>query len=729
MKRLFTLLLCVFMLMPMFCACGNEEASAGITVGDYSAKIGSINALSGVSLLDKSYSDGGKLSVTYVSPSDGTEVKFYRTSKDGALLSIAEYRSKGDTCLIPTNGCSVFIPGKELSGSATLDYELSPDGFTDLENSACITDESGLTGFAISHRNPISLDGVANALFESGSGVGTEIPSGALGISFFHRSKDTFKTMEYGISAVRREEYSLIITDEYALAFADELMKEGSVYMMKNTEKVDMLGSETGLKIGEAAFAVAEVDPLEPCDGVCVYDRGCGLALSPEREGDFIDLLVFENRVTLIGEKNQRLIMPCPNGYLVSFNGISEVERAKSINVGDSAAEILFSADCTPKKYALLPDGKAIETEYFDQSRTAAAGTVIYDGSYVYNSTKTNMWGVEVAVGSDGKVISVTNHSTDVSGDADIPEGGFVISSVDEEDKKSLLGLKTGDSVSLLDEDGMYFCRVLENAVFGSIPEEEHLSVISEGMFTPIASNVLELCVDQNGFIVSSADSGRSRIPENGFVISATGEKKTELARFFEIGQRVFADEENNKICLFGSAEVKTEKYETLLADTEKTVSEALSNDLPLDYKAIYSLIASAKESLSEAKTDPKKYIEAFADIDSLRNMCVPSLAVRDRSAWVVCLDEDAADVKHTVAYAKSLGLNTLILSPYRDTYAMYDSRNEHLLRSPTLASGVDILGLYVDECHSAGLSLIFMYCCFGSAKPSDSYPQKHYVN
>lgn len=107
----------------------------------------------------------------------------------------------------------------------------------------------------------------------------------------------------------------------------------------------------------------------------------------------------------------------------------------------------------------------------------------------------------------------------------------------------------------------------------------------------------------------------------------------------------------------------------------------------------------------------------------------MPSFAVQDRAAWVAFPGRTAADVRKTAAYAESLGLNTLIVSPFESGYALYDTCLPHLEKHPELAEDTDILQCYVDECRARGIRLYFMYCCFGTQEPSDAYSADHYVN
>lgn len=677
-------------------------------------------------IFDRSYTENDKPCVFATAAQNGVAVTHFTRFEGDDIVTETKQVASGEKILIPTNGCVIFIDGAEFSETAVVEgYEFSE--IIPLTTSAAVTDESGKTGFLLTHKDPISFDGVKNALFSKAPET-KELPEAGISVHFQRNANGTAETMEFDVKKTSSKYLTLYLTDDYAKACAEAFMKGDKKYSIINTTLISPYGDKPTVLFGDKAITVTGINPTEASDGLNVYDERSSLMLSPKRDGEFIDVLVFDGIITHIENENTRVISPYPNGYLLCFNGTEAVEVAKTLSVGDKVETLLFEPMTTPKDYVLLGGKSIIETVFYNETRTAIALAVIYDGNYKQNSTGTNVWGVEIAIDKDGKIVDVAQMNVANSGNMTIPEGGYVLSAIESGYRTVMGRMKRGDTAEHIVKNGMYAFRKIAEANFYKTGEGEYLSIYDDKTAaTPAVSNAFELILDADGYVVSTKEGGGTAVPEGGYVVAGIGIKNIELKRFLEDGCKVIFDENKNCIYLFSGASVIKDKYTSLLSETEKTLEKSLELLIPLDYEKAYSLVATAKDSL--ATGEPTDFFKAKAAIDELKNICVPSLAVQDRAAWVVGYDVDAADVKKTVEYAHSLGLNTLILSPYRDSYALWNTKNEHLSRHPELADGVDILELYIKECHERGMKLIFMQCCFTTEKPSGDYPDSHYVN
>lgn len=676
-------------------------------------------------IFDRSYTENEKPCVFATAKEAGAAILFYQDASSVATAKALAVTA-GDKILIPTNGCVILLGGAATADEVLVDgFEFLP--FIPLDSCASVTDESGLTGFILSHKDPITFDGIGNAFFSSSSTT-KALPESALGIHTSRKANGSFETASFGAEKTSSKNFTLCLTDDYAKACAEAFMKEENTYKVTNTSLITPYGDKPTIAFGDSFATVTAINTESACDGVNVYDARSGSMLSPARKGEFVDVLVFDGVVTHIAKKNERVVAPYPNGYLICFNGEDSVKLTEKLSVGDKIEEYLFEPETTPKDYVLLAGKHIIETVFYNETRTAIALAVIYDNDYNRRSTNTNVWGVELAIDKNGKIVEISQMNVENSGDTEIPEGGYVLSAIDNAYRVAMSRMKLGDTAEHITKNGMYSFRKISEANFYKTGEGEYLSIYDDKTATtPVVSNAFELILDSDGYVISTKEGGGTTVPKGGYVVSGIGIKNIELVRFYENGCRVIFDEKNRCIYLFGSDRAMLEKYGSLLAETEKTLHDSLELMIPLDYEYAFSLVNTAKDSL--ATGEPTDFFKAAAAIDELRNICVPSLAVQDRAAWVVGYDNNAADVKKTVSYAHSLGLNTLILSPYRDSYALWDTKIAHLSRHPELDDGVDILKLYVDECHARGMKLIFMQCCFTTEKPSGEYPDSHYVN
>ncbi len=465
--------------------------------------------------------------------------------------------------------------------------------------------------------------------------------------------------------------------------------------------------------IGRTTYTVDAYNPKGPVDGIAVYDKDSGLAVSGTGKG-FADILIFDSVVADI-RTEQSTFMPFPNGYLVRM----PMDKIGDVKVGDSAMVFNFDVKVNPKKYVLMKDRLKIPVFYQNEARTAVARAVLYDGDYIHDSTDTNIWGAEIAVDADGKATEIVPTSTEgVSGNTGIPEGGFVISSGNSTYISMMSSVHVGDSVRLVEEFGMYDFYSIDDLLY-EYGTGEYLAKISEGI-TVSNANAVEYAVAADGTVISTSVGGGTAVPEGGFVLVATGVKRSELQRFCAVGKKVF--ERSGKLYVFTDSRFNFEYLGKTLQDIKASVESSKKLMYTVDYKSVDGMIAEAEQAYEKGE------YESLADIIAkLQYSITPMFAVQERAAWLTDYDSNIADVKKTVAYAASLGLNTLFVAPYRDTYALYITSLPHLSRHPDVKD--DLMQAYVDECHKAGIQLVVSASTFSTVKPSDKYSSDHFVN
>ncbi len=725
MKRFLITALCALALVFVLSACSGEKTDISVSVSGENISVETVNKLSNAALFDRNYAPDGEHTPVYSAPADGAVFVGY--TKNGETVVNSYSVSKGDKCVIPTNGYSIFIKGKDAADDFSVSGYEMPE-YIDIYGCASVTDSTETAGFLLSHKDPAGFDSVSNALFSPSTVSSTHVPDGFLGVTCTRNAKGEFKTDTFDAEKTDDRAFTLMLSDPYAQGFAKAFMEGNNVYYVNNSDLISPYGTGNAVVIGKTPFTVDSINPDTASEGIHIYDERAGLALSPERSFDFIDIFVFEGTVTYIGEQGTRTVLPYPAGYAICFNGKDACEAAKTISVGDSVETVLFEAVTTPAEYVLLDEKRIVETVFHNENRTAFATAVVYDSDFFWDSTRTNIWGVEAAFDADGNFVSVTEMGVDgVSGNTSIPDGGFVLSSGNSLYTSYMLRLKEGSTAKRISKETYYTFRKITDVAYGKADETKYITVYSGISKTPASENALELTVNENGYIISVSFGGNTSVPEKGYVISAVGDKKQELSRFYKMGQRVIFREDISAFLLFGMSDIAVGEYQARLENGLIELENAKKEFLPIDYAYAEQVCAEAKTALETAFTDPAAFALLKEKVVALASACVPSLLVQDRAAWVVHYETDLEDVKHIVEYAHSLGINRLILSPYRDSYALYYTEVEHLTRHPELQA--DMLKAYIDECHARGMQVYFMYCCFNTQNPSDVYPDEHYVN
>ena len=455
--------LCFLALLPAGCTPAEETPDGPVlTVDGRSFAVESRNALSGVSLLDRGYrSEDGSPSAVCILPQDGAVAYFSFVLTDGA----AEFTSEcvacaaGERVYIPTNGCLVYLPGEACTGEPTLEgYAPDTEGYIDLTAGACVTDESGRTGFALTHKSVDSLEEGMTGVLMSAGDPELALSAPYVGMKVKRGSRESFRITEWDVQKSGRDAFTLILRDEYALACARGFYDGGDAIYFLNTNTITKYGDSMVLEIGGNAYRVDALNPSEAQSGISVYDENSGLLVSPDGGSSFMDVLIFDGVVTQTGAAGERTVFPYPNGYLVRFSGEEQVEAAGRIRVGDKAEAVGFTPETSPRQYVELDGRFKVEIAYHNESRTGTARAVLYDGNFAHDSTQTNIWGMEVAVGADGRVQAVVPMGTEgVSGDTEIPEGGFVLSAGYALYRSYFERLEAGCTAEYVEKDGVYF--------------------------------------------------------------------------------------------------------------------------------------------------------------------------------------------------------------------------------------------------------------------------------
>lgn len=625
-------------------------------------------------------------------------------------------------CVLLLASCA---PGTDISdvSDAESGSEAAPSLGVDTGKDACVTDASGEFGVVIDRKDVKTLPySFGCILIQPGAETDITLGDGMIAVAVKSRISGGFEVVEYDAKKISTKYFTLIFKGERETEFAKAYLTLGKVCNMHNTDKITRFGTGFGITVAGKDYAVDALCPEEATGGVTVYDESYGFGVSPEYDGDFVDILVFDGYVLEKRGKNETTVLPFPSGCLIRFAG-DAAEYADGINEGDRVEAVGFEIECSPTSYVLI-NGCKVEIAYRNEHRSEVAYAVLYDSGYAYDSTRTNVWGTEVAVDRDGFITEVVPGATaNVSGDTAIPEGGFVLSSGKPSYEVFMSSSKVGDKAEYIQKSSAYSHRRIYDVKFGvyGAAGEEYIAVIRQGTVQQV-DGAIYYTVGSDG-CVSGIGTSPAVIPEGGSVIVATGMKKTELKRFCALGDKVVCIDSASAVSVLGKQTVMS--VSDMLETLEKDASAAKKALKELDFAAIDALIAAARSHIGSGDAG---IIDAAKAIEQANKLLVPSVTVSERAAWVIDTDSDTADVKRTVAYAVELGINTLILSPFRNSYALYNTSVPHLYRSKDTGD-FDVLQAYVDECHKNGIKLIFMLCTFDTKKPSGDYEADHFVN
>lgn len=500
--------------------------------------------------------------------------------------------------------------------------------------------------------------------------------------------------------------------------------------------------------VGETVFELKNQINTEGTEsGVYVFTPDYGKTSVPRPEnGDFFDAVVLDNSVVAVYGRGSAAIIP-DDGWLIRFQGVGDADIA----LGDKVDCELADIDSTPAKYVRFGD-VVIEIGYENTQRTSEDIGWLYDSHWYSGTTTNNIYCTEIAV-ADGKIVEI-NRSGDNIGDTRIPKGGYVIAlGQGSSSERKTQKLAVGDSAELFTGEKLYSVKRFGISGSNRSRPDDGLVVFTreKQSTTPVGTALTEVLVDKNSKVTAIYEncSGMNKIPEDGFILSATGTAATTLARNVRLGNTLF---ESGTRTLYSVSTPESllarakNDYEALKTRFDDAVG-AISF---IDFEAVLQKLDSVGAGIAQAETllaaeggfDGSALAEAILPVPTLLSELqaelIPSITVQDRAAWVTLGEYNhdnsillhyrtQEDVDHTVAYAKSVGLNTLIIDNLAAGFAVYDSEVEGIVKLPQLGE-VDLLAAFDKACDEQGIRLIIMVNAFSSGLDKVAYPSNHYM-
>ena len=493
--------------------------------------------------------------------------------------------------------------------------------------------------------------------------------------------------------------------------------------------------------VEEKSFEILGVNKSADEKGVYIFTPDYQAVATPKSSKSFFDVAVIGNFAVSVYEKGKNAIIPS-DGFILRFCEIDE-----EIAVGNKVYTELCDIDATPQKYVRFGN-KIIEIGHENETRTDEDTGWLYDDRWYSATTTSNVWCTEIAV-KDGKIVEI-NRSGDNIGDTRIPEGGYVIAvGQDSSSERKTNGLKVGDDAELFLGEKLY--NVSSFGYSGtnrSRPDDGIVIFTREKQnTTPVGNNLTEVVVDKNNKIIAvySDCSGINKIPEGGFIISATGGGATTLSKAAKLGALVFQKNARALGVAF-TPEMRFSELQKAIESLKARYDETAKAVGYVDFISAFDLIKKAEEAIASVgneASDGEALAAAIEELQALTKeieLClIPQITVQDRTAWVTLGEYDYSkniilhyktqqDVDHTVAYAKAVGLNTLIIDNLAASFAVYDSEIEGIVKLPQLGD-VDLIAAFEKACKEQGIRLIVMVNAFSSGIDGVVYPENHFMS
>ncbi len=341
----------------------------------------------------------------------------------------------------------------------------------------------------------------------------------------------------------------------------------------------------------------------------------------------------------------------------------------------------------------------------------------------VYNplfgdTTMTNEWGAEAAVGSDGRVIRIST-----AGNESIPEGGFVLSGHGTAKAWLTENVSVGDYVyfnsvsgivTVSDEPradaGMEYS--LTHALNGvNIYRSTDFMVVYTGQ-AATGTNEWGYEVTVSGGRITSVGGNNIAIPSGGYVISGHGESADWLRNNAAVGMKAEYSASDGTVTLTCDAEAYVIGFDKEISDIEARISAARAEYDYCDYDYIDSCVKELKKQRSaflSAATPSDKYkcINAIEEyLAKASAACSVSRPVEYRGAWLRPMQTTRAEVADYVQRLYEAGINTICIeTQFGSTLICPAPEGSDWEQNPYFG-GFDVLGAYIEECHARGMEL-----------------------
>lgn len=335
-------------------------------------------------------------------------------------------------------------------------------------------------------------------------------------------------------------------------------------------------------------------------------------------------------------------------------------------------------------------------------------------------TTATNEWGTEAVVGADNKIVSVTTRV----GNAEIPEGGFVVSGHGEMDGWVKNNLKVGlycyydarSSTILITSEptqygGIYYTVERTIDGYNRTRGEQMLIIYNQGATTATNEWGTEAIVGADGRIVSIGGNN-NKIPKGGFVISGHGGNSDWVTKNAKVGMKASYDTATNILTLEMDADAYINLIDIGIQQLKTKRDEGKSAYAYYNYDYVTECLnqMAALRAKYETLTDETEIENCIADINGLLekglSACSESRTVEFRGVWIRPTQKTKAEVADYVQRLYDAGINTLCIETLYDSTLIFPAPEGSDFEHNPKFGGFDVLKAYVEECHKRDMEL-----------------------
>ncbi len=532
---------------------------------------------------------------------------------------------------------------------------------------------------------------------------------------------------------------SLTLTVPLLFSCADERENTNSENINSEAEVSEQTPMEIEITIEKEKYPALEMTADDGREGVLIFRNSPGKTVAPSGSGDFFDAVVIDGAICAVYKKGYAAVMT-ESGALLRFRGDYEHVPAGSSVSGLDLPQYL------PSSYVEFEAGN-ISFSYKNMSRGNTSNVYYYDEQWYSATTQTGV-GIEVAVSADGVITEINKE-----GNTYIPSGGYVLSMNNTSSGTSVaLKLSVGMSAKLVERDLLYTSeRYIYLGKNRSRPDSGIVIYTHEkNTETPAGDGYYtEIAVNSDGRIeaVFTGSQGKTPIPDNGFVVSASGTQASALSSTAK-PHMIAAYDSTRFLRLTDDPTAIYDRLCITCIEYAAQYNEATAAYLPVDYEELDRLFAESESAcgnltsslaIEQSGDDIVKNIGVLrASLQSIARLLYPSITVGDRTAWVTVGELDYAnniflhykndkDVEHAVKYAKDIGLNTIIIDNAAAGYAVYPSEVKGMVMLEEL-NGFDVIESFSRHCREQDIRLIVMMSAYPIANANRSWGEDHFM-
>ncbi len=503
----------------------------------------------------------------------------------------------------------------------------------------------------------------------------------------------------------------LVFVGAYNCAYADTFLSAELKLTFRDLELVSSVSDCEALIVGETIYRFGA--ELHNCkhitqSGVYLFDDKHSSVSTAESDVDRVDVIIVDDIVVYIGEKNKRNMLPLSGGIAVTFAG-DFVSAVDGLKIGDRVEPLMIDTSLLPEQHVKI-NGIAFAYDKMNTVRAPEGVTALYTPGFGA-TTQTNQYGIEIAV-ADGKVVSVEKGI----GDIEIPENGFVLSihkdSVYYSD--AMTAVKVGDSAQLASGNRNYSAANLSVTGINSTRVQDALIVYRNVSSTATNAYGYEILVNADGMMVGDGYTGNAIVPKGGFVLSGHGVNKDALVSVYRYGGKVYFDEEAMRVMLITTPDTMLVDAAVRLDNAKSSLENAKEQLLYLKYTELDQTVVDLENSVKDATNafesgdfeTALNMIDALSDAWSeLQYAVLEAHPVENRAMWYRSAEKSDAEVRAVVEKMKSLNINAVYLETWYNGRFIGYSDNE-LIAHSVPNGDYDALDGFVRICHEYGIEV-----------------------